>query len=86
MDVIAVSKAITFAARAEPALRLLLSGNPANIERVSRATGVDAEALAKTLVDEGLCAELTEEPAAGFGGGRRHQVVPRIADVYPGTF
>lgn len=68
LDVVAVNKAITFAARAEPALRQLLSGNPANIERVSRATGIDAEPLAKTLVDQGVCAELTEELAAGFVG------------------
>jgi hypothetical protein len=85
VDVVAVSKAITFAARAEPALRLLLSGNPANIERVARATGVNADALAKTLVDEGLCAELTEELAAGFVGLVDTGSSPGLR-TYPGTF
>lgn len=64
----AAGKEITFAAKAEPALRLLLSGNPANIQQVTETTGVNADVLARTLLDEGLCAELTEELAAGYVG------------------
>jgi hypothetical protein len=66
--VVAVGKELTFASRAEPALRLLLSGNPVNIEQITDATGVNADVLAKTLLDEGLCAELTTELAAGYLG------------------
>lgn len=68
IDVVAVGKIHAFAARAEPALRLLLSGNPANVEEVSQLTGVDAGVLAQNLVDKGVCAELTDELAAGFAG------------------
>jgi hypothetical protein len=64
--VIAVGKGLTFAGRAEPALRMLLSGYPATIEQVTEVTGVNAAVLAKTLLDEGMCAELTNELAAGY--------------------
>lgn len=47
---------------------MLLSGNPATIKQVTAATGVDAAVLAKTLMDEGVCAELTSELAAGYCG------------------
>jgi hypothetical protein len=62
----AAGKAITFAAKAGPALQSLLSGNPANLAQITQATGVNAALLAQTLVDEGLCAELTDELARGF--------------------
>ena len=68
VEVVAVGKELTFAARAEPALRLLLSGNPANIAQVTTNTGVNADVLARTLLGEGLCAELTSELAAGYVG------------------
>lgn len=68
IEVLAVGKAITFVARAEPALRLLLSGNPANLAEISQMTGINAVVLAQTLMDHGLCAELTEELARGFSG------------------
>jgi hypothetical protein len=61
-------KELTFAARAEPALRLLLSGNPVNVEQVRAATGLRADVLARTLLAEGVCAELTPELAAGWAG------------------
>lgn len=70
VEVIAAGKALTFATKAEPALRLLLSGNPANVRHVAQSTGVNAEVLAKTLLDEGLCGELTDELAAGYLGVR----------------
>lgn len=66
--VIAVGKELAFADRAEPALRLLLSGNPANIDQITAATGVNAAALAEALLYEGVCAELTGELAAGYTG------------------
>ncbi|MGH3516963.1 MAG: hypothetical protein ACRDQ7_06000 [Haloechinothrix sp.] len=65
VEVVAVGKALTFAAKAEPAPRLLLSGKPANIQQVTETTGVNADVLARTLLDEGLCAELIDELAAG---------------------
>ncbi|WP_233574256.1 cupin domain-containing protein [Amycolatopsis panacis] len=68
VEVLGAKKAVGFAIEAEPALRLLLSGNPANIEHVSRRTGLDASAIAATLLATGLCAELTEELDAGCAG------------------
>ncbi|SDC24935.1 JmjC domain-containing protein [Actinokineospora iranica] len=68
IEVLAVGKRLTFAARAEPALRRLLSGHPETIEQVGNDTGLDATILAETLVEEGLCAELTDELAAGYQG------------------
>lgn len=52
----AVGKEIDFVAKAEPTLRMMLSGNPTNIEHVTEATGVNAGALAQGLIHEGLCA------------------------------
>ncbi|MDQ3578950.1 MAG: cupin domain-containing protein [Actinomycetota bacterium] len=68
VDVLAVGKGITFAARAEPAVRMFLSGNPANIDHVTQTTGINAAPIAETLITEGLCAELTDELATGFTG------------------
>jgi hypothetical protein len=66
IDVLAGGKRITFATEAEPVLRLFLSGNPANIEQVSQATKLNAASVAKTLVNEGICADLTPELSAGL--------------------
>lgn len=68
VKVVAVGKELTFAAKAESALRPLLSGNPASIQQIADSTGVNAEVLARTLLDEGLCGELTDELAAGYVG------------------
>jgi hypothetical protein len=65
-------KELTFAAKAEPALRLLLSGNPANIDQITETTGVNADVLARTLLNEGLCGELTDELAEGYLGVGSH--------------
>jgi hypothetical protein len=40
----------------------------AAIEKVTADTGVDAAALAKILLDEDICAELTRELASGYTG------------------
>jgi hypothetical protein len=68
VTVLAGGKELVFKAKAEQALRLLLSGNPANITQVSRTTGVNADVLAETLLDVGVCAELTTELAGGYLG------------------
>lgn len=59
---------MTFAARAEPALRRLLSGHPVQLDAVSAATGVDAAAVAGSLIQEGVCAEVTEALSSGYTG------------------
>jgi hypothetical protein len=66
--VTAVGKRLTFAARAEPALRLLLSGNPVDLAAITEATGVNAAVLANALMKEGICAELTEALSSGYIG------------------
>jgi hypothetical protein len=68
VTVLTAGKELTFAAKAESALRLLLSGNPVDVERVGEATGVRADVLAEALLDEGVCAEMTPELAAGWAG------------------
>lgn len=68
VDVVAAGKGITFAAKAEPAVHRLLSGHPVNLAQLTEETGVNAAALADTLIQEGLCAEVTAELAAGFAG------------------
>lgn len=68
VEVLAVGKKITFAARAAPALRLLLSGHPVELADVTAMAGVDAAVLAGALVKEGVCAELTEALSSGYTG------------------
>jgi hypothetical protein len=68
VDVLAAGKKITFVARAEPALRLLLTGRPVDLASVTAATGVDASVLADVLIKEGVCAELTEALSLGYTG------------------
>lgn len=68
VTVLAAGKRLEFAERAEPALRLLLSGHPMNIADVAGTTGIDAATLADVLTKEGLCAELTDELSSGFTG------------------
>jgi hypothetical protein len=64
--VTAAGKRITFAEAALPALRLLLSGAPADLVEVEAATGVEVEELADVLIKEELCAELTSELRSGY--------------------
>jgi hypothetical protein len=66
ITVIAAGKRLTFAVRAEPALRPLLSGMPVRIEEITAATEVDAMVLAEALMREGICAELTDELSSGY--------------------
>ena len=68
VDVLAAGKKITFAARAEPALRQLLAGQPVELATVTTTTGIDAAVLAESLIKEGVCAELTEALSSGYTG------------------
>jgi Cupin superfamily protein len=66
--VFGAGKRITVAAKAEPALRMLLCGQPVDLAAVSAATGIDAVKLANVLIEEGLCAEVTGELLSGYTG------------------
>lgn len=68
VTVYAVGKKTSFDARAEPALRHLLSGHPVDLGDVTDKTGVDAAKLADVLIKEGLCAEVTEALSSGYTG------------------
>jgi Cupin superfamily protein len=66
--VLAAGKKITLPADTLPALRPLLSGQPASIHEITTATGIDAAALADALIAEGICAEVTSDLAEGYAG------------------
>lgn len=66
--ILAAGKKITVPADTLPALRPLLSGQPASIHEVTTATGINAAALADTLIAEGICAEVTPDLAEGYAG------------------
>lgn len=68
IEVLAGNRRLEFVAEFEPALRLLLSGNPVNVADVARTTGFDVEATVKAMLETGICAELTDELASGFAG------------------
>lgn len=70
--VTASGKQITLHAKAERALRLMLSGEPVDIAQAGIETGVDASELAGILIEEGLCAELTDGLSSGYTGWIRH--------------
>jgi hypothetical protein len=55
----AAGKRITFAPKALPALRILLSGRPVHVEEVSATTGINVIPVVEVLLREGICAELT---------------------------
>jgi hypothetical protein len=59
---------IQFKEAAWPALRLLLSGRPMAIDKVSADTGLDASVLAEVLLAENVCGEVTPELANGYRG------------------
>lgn len=70
-DVLVVRAAgveVTVAAAAKPALDVLLSGVPVDLAGLDRAIDLSTERLANVLVAEGICAELTDELAAGYEG------------------
>ncbi|MEU6463409.1 cupin domain-containing protein [Streptomyces sp. NPDC046976] len=67
-DVLASGKKLTLAAKALPALRLLLSGRPVVLEQVAAVVGADVMEVAEILVEEELCAVLTPELSLGYTG------------------
>jgi hypothetical protein len=66
--VIAAGKRIVFAEKALPALYLLLSGAPVELDEVENTTGLKIGKLVDVLLEEGLCAELTPELRSGYTG------------------
>ncbi|MGB7796166.1 MAG: cupin domain-containing protein [Pseudonocardiaceae bacterium] len=66
--ILAAGKKITVPAHALLALHPLLSGQPASIHEITRATGVDVAALADALIAAGICAEITPDLAEGYAG------------------
>jgi hypothetical protein len=67
-----LGRKIQFKAAAAPALRLLLSGRPVVIDKVSADTSVDASVLAEVLLAEGVCGEVT----AALADGCRRMLMP----------
>ncbi|MFC9581592.1 JmjC domain-containing protein [Streptomyces yangpuensis] len=67
----ASGKTITLHGKAEPAVRLMLSGEPVDIENAGIETGIDGRELADILIGEGMCAELTDELSSGYIGWLR---------------
>ncbi|MEV6841401.1 cupin domain-containing protein [Streptomyces sp. NPDC051133] len=68
VDVLASGKKLSFAAKALPALRLLLSGRPVVLKRASAVVGAEVVEVAEILVEEDLCAVLTPELSSGYTG------------------
>lgn len=68
VDVVASGKKLTFAAKALPALRLLLSGRPVVLEQAIADAGSEVANIAEILVKEELCAVLTPELSSGYTG------------------
>ncbi|MCX4659428.1 JmjC domain-containing protein [Streptomyces uncialis] len=64
----ASGKKLTFASKALPGLRVLLSGHPVQLDEAARLVGTEIDALAKILVKEELCASLTPELSSGYTG------------------
>ncbi|MBL7633486.1 cupin [Frankia sp. CN6] len=61
-------KKITVREKAEPALALLLSGRPVDLEKASAEHGTDIRPLARVLVREGICIGLTDELSSAYTG------------------
>ncbi|MER6129833.1 cupin domain-containing protein [Streptomyces sp. NPDC001795] len=68
VDIVASGKKLTFAAKALPALRLLLSGRPVQLDKAAAVVGVEVAEVAEILVKEELCAALTPELFSGYTG------------------
>ena len=68
IEILAAGKQVVVAARALPALRLLLSGRPVDLAALHAVTEMDPTPLVGTLLREGLCAELTDPLSSGYTG------------------
>ncbi|KOV59349.1 JmjC domain-containing protein [Streptomyces sp. MMG1121] len=64
----ASGKKLTFAAKALPALRLLLSGSPVPLDLAAVVVGTEVAEAAEILVKEEMCAVLTPELSSGYTG------------------
>lgn len=68
VDVLTTGKKLTFAAKALPALDLLLSGGPVPLDRAAALVGAEVHDVAEILVKEEICATLTPELSSGYTG------------------
>jgi hypothetical protein len=68
VDVLTSGKKLTFTAKALPALRLLLSGEPVHLGQAVPVTGTEVPEVAEVLVREEMCAPLTPELSSGYTG------------------
>ncbi|WP_340558142.1 JmjC domain-containing protein [Streptomyces sp. GSL17-111] len=68
VEVLASGKKLTFAAKALPSLRLLLSGKPVPLAQAATVVGADVVEVADILVKEEICAALTPELSSGYTG------------------
>jgi Cupin superfamily protein. len=68
VDVVTSGKRLTLTAKALPALRLLLSGNPVQLSRVAPVVGTEVPEVAAILVEEEVCALLTPDLSSGYTG------------------
>ncbi|MFB7473729.1 JmjC domain-containing protein [Kitasatospora sp. NPDC056184] len=66
--VTSAGKQLTFAAKALPALRPLLSGRPVPLEQAAVTVGDEIHEVADILIKEDLCAPLTDELSSGYTG------------------
>ncbi|WP_351222911.1 cupin domain-containing protein [Streptomyces sp. NPDC002133] len=66
VDVMTSGKKLTLAAKALPALRLLLSGTPVHLDQASVVVGAEVKEVAEILVEEEMCAPLTLELSSGY--------------------
>lgn len=68
VEVVASGKKLTFLARALPALRLLLSGQPVHLDQAASEVGGEVREVAEILTKEEVCAVLTPELSSGYTG------------------
>lgn len=68
VTVLGAGRRITLRAAAMPALGPLLSGRPVRVDQVTARSGVNALGLARTLVEQGICAVATPELLTGYTG------------------
>ncbi|MER6789328.1 cupin domain-containing protein [Streptomyces sp. NPDC000658] len=68
VEVSASGKKLTFTAKALPSLRLLLSGQPVDLDRAAPVVGSEVVEVAEILVKEEMCAPMTPELSSGYTG------------------
>ncbi|MFC7344509.1 JmjC domain-containing protein [Saccharopolyspora griseoalba] len=68
VQVSAAGTQVGLPARAEPAVRQLLSGQPVVVDEVSATHTIEADKIAGVLLEAGLCAEVTDALRSGFSG------------------